>query len=231
MKTRRPPFTLIELLVVIAIIAILAAILLPALSSARMRAKSIDCAARLKQQGTAFEFYLHDNANFFLNSSVSGWDRGDGVGGGFMPWGGNGKNGYGPQRNSLGPYVDHLIRRVCPAVGGDYDPSSPEPVPAGCDYRTYGSFTLNPRVSGVKASTFKHIGRMFVSMDYHGDAHCAYGWDKGDYIAGWTSLQLLEWFRHPGKSINILHGDGHVKNYGMHSVPAPWTGHPFYTGQ
>jgi len=88
----RRGFTLIELLVVIAIIAILAAMLLPALAAAKFRAKEVNCTSNMRQWCTVVNMYANENQENLPSFDAAGgggyaWDVGTNMPAGLSPYG------------------------------------------------------------------------------------------------------------------------------------------------
>ena len=206
-RTLQSVFTLIELLVVIAIIAILASMLLPALSKSRNKAKQIKCAAQLKEINTAFQMYAAENNDFFPPHQIK-----DGTSYGIR-W---------PHRM----IDDKRVLAICPSHRYKMNWAAAK--------LSYGvNVWMVPNATGqlpVKTSRIKRASEKLLIADIQ-DLKTT---DR-DYTGGWysngTSTYTEGIFipRHDN-GLNIGWVDGHVSYFKCHSAsPLAFYDHTSYT--
>ena len=208
-------FTLIELLVVIAIIAILAAMLLPALAAAKQRAQAIACVNNLKQIGAGFNMLIDDGVPQLGPGYFPAWwctEQGQNGDKNVEMWFSlvAKELGYKVAERAFGDWTadwDYLTNNpgifVCPSVPPNHRGTSMNTNSYGYNYNPLGEEINQFGPPNVKLSQLKSPSRTLVICDSNGD-----GKDDALVNVGWDP-EALPGTLHMG-SANMLCGDWHV---------------------
>lgn len=199
------PFTLIECLVVISIITILAALLLPALNTARAAAKDINCCSNFKQIGSAMFLYVDDNPNYIPADQAGAT--------GIVP--------YATWQDMIYLYVypngalsivpcNNYYSRNNPMWGRNQMPYGvfrcPSQTKYGIQY-IYSHYGLNSLI--VATGIYRNIGRVSspslrcLCMDQESSSSSDGSWISND-TSRWGNRHMNM------QGVNVLYVDGHV---------------------
>jgi prepilin-type N-terminal cleavage/methylation domain-containing protein/prepilin-type processing-associated H-X9-DG protein len=208
-KNRRPhcgktAFTLIELLVVIAIIAILAAMLLPALARAKEHAYTTQCNSNLHQIGLGYVMFADDNGGYYPKSGAT------------IPW-----NPVTPDATTNGwtqqlfPFVQNTNAFHCPA-------NFLQPTAEQSFFNYFNGVRAAYIASGDQQVALDSKRMLYASQevicgDTVGSSFLPQDCDKDDFSQNCVGgpengLPWEEWQVH-SKGQNVLFGDGHAKWY------------------
>ena len=208
-------FTRIEVQIVAAIIALLAALLLPALARTKMSAQRADCVSNLRELGLGAELYLGDNAGLAFHKNAPATATGQQWWFGWLGGGAEGQRPFDLTTGVLFPYLHGTGTRLCPS----FDYTSPLYKLKGTNvifsYGCNSYLFAGPNLPPVAAGSLQHpAATVFFAdaaevNDFQAPASRAHPLFEEFYYVDTNSAYPNGHFRHD-QMANVILADNHV---------------------